>query len=229
MRNPVNARNKTLVVFLIALAVFIPALVVPRSGESHSARVLLLVFSLAATLFSGIALIVFWDTARRFTRLRSGQGVLATWTLDAARWEWFRQRSAEWDRREGVRANEVDFAQHPGDKGIEVVVTRDGILVGTQFRPLERNVKITVYADWVEFYQIIPNPKGSPTHDVLRLALEPGKEQLATHVQQAYQTTNASGGVSRRAVIYVGLFCVVGVPMIAGLVWLVARATGWVE
>lgn len=229
MRNPIRARNRTAAVFLVSLAVFIPALVIPRSGEDHAARIMILVFTLAATLFSGIILIFSWDTAKRFTRLRSGQGVLAKWTIDPARWEWFRQQSKEWDSRAGVRANGADLTQHPGDNGIDVVVTGDAILMGAQFWPLERNVTITVRADWMEFYQIIPKPKGPPVHEVLRLALQPGKEHLASDIQQAYRTRNDAAGVSRRAVIYVGLFCLVGLPMITGVVWLIARATGWTE
>lgn len=50
----------------------------------------------------------------------------------------------------------ADLAQDPGNAGIEIAVTRDGILIGEDFRPLEKEVRITVRTDWMEFYQIIP-------------------------------------------------------------------------
>lgn len=227
MRNPIRARNRTAVVFLVSLAVFVPALVVPRSGDDHSVRIMILTISLAATLISGVVLLVLGDIAKRFVRLRSGEGVLARWTIDPARWEWFRGHSKEWDSREGVRPNDADFAQDPGSHGIDVVVTHDGILIGTHFTPLEPDVRITVRADWMEFYQIIPKPKGPPLHIVIRLALEPGKEHLATEIQQAYRRVLVAAGTSRRPMLYVLLFCFVGLPLVTVMIGLILEATGW--
>ncbi len=190
---------------------------------------MLLTFSLAATLISGVVLLVLGDIARRFVRLRSGEGVLARWTIDPARWAWFRGHSKEWDSREGVRPNDADFTQDPGTHGIDVVVTRDGILVGAQFTPLEKDVRISVRADWMEFYQVIPNPKGQPVHVVIRLPLQPGKEHLAAEIQQAYRGVLVAAGSSRRPVIYVLLFCFVGLPLVTVLIGFVLRVTGWSE
>lgn len=229
MRNPIRARNRTALVLLISLAVFVPALVVPRSGDDHSVRIMILTISLAATLISGVVLLVLGDIAKRFARLRSGEGVLARWTIDPARWEWFRQHSTEWDSREGVQPNNADFTQDPGDHGIDVVVTRDGILIGAHFTALEPDVRITVRADWMEFYQIIPKPKGPPLHVVIRLALQPGKEHLATEIQQAYRRVLDAAGSSRRPVLYVLLFCFVGLPLVTVMIGLIARVTGWSE
>lgn len=229
MRNPIRARNRTAVVFLVSLVVFVPALLVPRSGDDRSVRIMILTFSLAATLISGVVLLVLGDIARRFVRLRSGEGVLARWTIDPARWEWFRAHSKEWDSREGVRANDADFTQDPGTHGIDVVVTGDGILIGAQFTALERDARITVRADWMEFYQVIPNPKGQPVHVVIRLPLEPGKEHLATEIQQAYRGVFDAARSSRRPLLYVLLFCFVGLPLVTVLIGFILRVTGWSE
>ncbi|HYW30229.1 MAG TPA: hypothetical protein VE869_01900 [Gemmatimonas sp.] len=190
---------------------------------------MILVFSFSATMFSGIALLVVWDIAKRWTRLRSGEGILAKWTIDPARWEWFRHHSKEWDSREGVRPNDADLAQHPGADGIEVVVTRDGILIGSHFTPLEKDVRITVRADWMEFYQIIPKPRGEPLHTVIRLPLQPGEEHLASEIEHAYQRVYRAAASSRRPVIYVLLFCFVGLPLVTVVVSFIGQATGWLE
>lgn len=225
----IRSRNRTAVVFLISLAVFVPALVIPRSGEAHTGRTLVLVWSLGSMLISAVWLMVRWHEAKRLLRLRAGDGVLARWTIDAARWEWFRHHSNEWDKRDGVEPNNVDFAQTPGDSGIKVVVSRDGILIGADFHPLERDVRTTVRADWIEFYQIIPKPKGPALHIALRLPLQPGQEHLAAEVQQAYQRAYKAAASDRRPLIYVALICLVGLPAVTAMIWWIAKVTGWVE
>ena len=116
----VRSRNRSLVFFLISLAVFLPALVLPRSGEDQTVRKMMLFLSLGALLISAVWLLVRWDEVKRLQRLRSGEGILARWTIDRARWEWFRWHSNEWDKREGVQPNNADFRQEPGAAGIEV-------------------------------------------------------------------------------------------------------------
>lgn len=229
MFDPIRSRNRTAAVFLVSLAVFVPALVIPRSGEDLKFRTVLLVLSLAATLISGVWLIVRGDEARRLTRLRAGKGVLARWTIDAARWEWFRRLSHEWDQRQGVRPNDANLAQDAGSSGIEVVVTGDAILIGEDFSPIEKDVRITVRADWMEFYQVIPKPNGPAFHMVLRLPLEPGRESLAAEVVQFYRRPSRTPGLGRRQLLYVALFCLVGLPAVTALVWFIAMITGWVK
>jgi len=229
MIDPIRSRNWTLVVFLISLAVFVPALVIPRSDEDLTIRKIILFSSLPVMLISAVCYVVFWDETNRLLRLRSGQGILARWTIDPARWEWFRRLSNEWDKREGLRPNDLNLSQNPGDAGMEVVVTRDGILIGKDFWPLEKNVRITVRADWMEFYQIIPKADGAAYRMVLRLPLQPGKENLASEIQQSYQRVFEAARSDRRPLIYVALFCFVGLPMITALIWGIATITGWVE
>lgn len=225
----IRARNRAAGVCLTALAVFLPALLLPRSGEDLTIRKLVLFFSLGVLLISAVWLLVRWDEARRLTRLRTGAGVLARWTVDPARWARFRGLSQEWDRREGVRPNDADLSQDPGSTGIEVVVTLDAILIGDKdFWPLEKDVRITVRADWMEFHQVIPKADGAPIHTVLRLPLQAGKEALASDVQQAYQRRVQAAGSGRHQLLYVALLCFVGLPAVTALAWGIASITGWV-
>jgi hypothetical protein len=229
MFDHIRSRNRSAAVFMISLAVFVPALVLPRSGEDLVARKMVLFLSLGVMLISAVWLLVRWDEARRLVRLRSGVGVLARWTIDPARWEWFRHHSNEWDKLKGVRPNDAGLAQDPGKTGIEVVVARDSILIGEDFWPLEKDVRITVRADWMEFFQTIPKADGPPIHMVLRLPLQPGCESVAADIQQAYGRAHDEAKSSRRPVICVLLFCFVGLPAITALIWYLAKITGWVE
>jgi hypothetical protein len=228
MIDPIRSRNRVAVVVLTSLAVFVPALVMPRTAEELAVRKMILFDSLAVLLISAVWLAVRWDEARRLTRLRSGVGVVARWTVDPARWEWFRGLSSEWDRRVGVQPNDARLAQDPGTAGIELVVTRDGILIGTDFWPLERDVRITVHADWIEFNQVIPKASGTALRTVLRLPLERGREQAAADVDAAYRSAIVAARSGPHQLIYVVLICFVGIPAVTALGWFLARITGWI-
>ncbi len=231
MFDPIKSRNHAAALSLLALAVFVPSLVLPRSGGDLTGRKLILFGSMSVMLISAVWYLVRWDESRRLLRLRAGQGILARWTIDAPRWEWFRGHSNQWDKADGVRPNDVDFALSLGNNvAIDIVVSGDAILVGERFYPLEKAVRITVRADWMEFHDVIPKARGTPMHLVLRLPLEPGKEQLAGEIQQGYARAAGQGAlVGRRALILVALFCLVGVPAMAALAFWIAKATGWVE
>ncbi|HRE06591.1 MAG TPA: hypothetical protein PKX00_13340 [Opitutaceae bacterium] len=229
MINYEHSRNRAATVFAVALIVFVPALVVPRSGTDLTFRKLLLFGSLSTLLISGVWLAVRWDEAKRYLRLKAGKGVIARWTIDPARWEWFRRHSQEWDKRDGVRPNDANLEQAPGPAGVEVVVTRDGIAIGNDFSPLEKDVAITVHRDWMQFHQVIPKPRGPALHLVLRLPLAPGSEPLAAEIQKAYRTALAAAPFTRRALLYLGLGILVGMPALTTVIWLIAKATGWLK
>lgn len=231
MFDPIRSRNRAAAISLIALAVFVPALVLPRAAGDLTGRKLILFGSMSVMLISAVWFLVRWDEARRLLRLRAGLGILARWTIDAPRWESFRGHSNEWDKADGVRPNDVDFAQSLGNNStVDIVVTADAILVGGCFYPLEKTVRITARADWMEFHDVVPKARGTPMHLVLRVPLEPGKEHLAGVIQQGYASATGQGVLfGRRALILVALVCLIGVPAIAALAFGIAKATGWVE
>ena len=224
-----HSRNRAAAVFGIAVIVFVPALVVPRSGTDLTFRKLLLFGSLSTLLISGVWLAVRWDEAKRYLRLKAGKGVIARWTIDPARWEAFRGRSEEWDKRDGVRPNDANLKQTPGPSGMDVVVTKDGIAIGDEFSPLEKDVAITVHGDWMQFHQIIPKPRGPAYHMVLRLPLVPGAEPLAADIQRSYRSALAASPFTRRALLYLGLGILLGMPALTTVIWLIAKATGWLK
>lgn len=141
----------------------------------------------------------------------------------------FARRARSGTYGKGCGANDVDITQDTGDTGIQIAVTLDGILVGEDFHPIEKNVRITVFANWMEFYQISPKPNGQPIHVVVRVPLLPGKESLAADLQQSYQHTQAGGLSGNLTLLYMALAIFLGLPLITLLVWFVAKVTGWVE
>jgi hypothetical protein len=228
LADPIRSRNRSAAVFVTALAVFLPALLLPRSGGDLTVRKLMLFASLGVLSISAVWLAVRWDEARRLIRLRAGVGVVARWTIDAAQLASFRRLSHEWDQRPDLRPNEADLTQDPGERGIDVVVSRDAVLFGADYWPLEKDVRITVRADWIEFFQVIPKAEGQALYTVLRLPLQPGQENLGTDVLQAYQHAHRALGSGRRQLFYIALLCLVGVPALAASAWFIAWITGWV-
>ncbi|MBL0940838.1 MAG: hypothetical protein IBJ03_18245 [Gemmatimonadaceae bacterium] len=228
--DPIRSSNRAAAFALISLAVFVPALVLPRADGDLTVRKLVLFGSMGVMLISTVWYLVRRDESRRLIRLRAGQGVLAQWTIDAQHWERFRGRSSEWDRTDGVRPNDVDFAQSLGSQSaVKIVVSGDAILIGERFYALEKTVRITTRSDWMEFHNIIHKPQGSPMHLVLRVPLEPHKEHLAAEVQQAYARAIGPGsGFGRRALIVVALICLAGVPAVTAMIYWIAKVTGWV-
>ena len=130
-------------------------------------------------------MLVCWSEAKRYRRLKSGEGVIARWTVDPARWDWFRQQSKGWDKREGVRPNLANLDQPCGPAGIEIVVTGDALLLGQDFRPLEKNVAIHAYPEWMDFHDTAWKQRGPASHVNLRIPLAPGGQPQAAQIIEA--------------------------------------------
>ena len=64
---------------------------------------------------------------------------------------------------------------------------------------------------------------------MLRLPLQPGKESLASEVEQSYQRVYRAAGSGRRSVIYLALVIFVGLPVATALIWFIAKFTGCVQ
>lgn len=227
-----RSRNRAALALGVALLVFVPALLLPRTPDTLALRTILLAFSFFALAVCAIWLYFQWDAARRLMRLQAGIGVLARWTVDPARWLGFRTRSEAWDRLEGVKPNMARLSQDPGHAGIDIVVSREGVLIGDDFTAVDKDARVTVRADWMEFYQRIPKPNGSPMHLVLRMPLQAGREALAAEIEQAWREqarVAAQSGMGRLALLWMALGLLVGLPAVTLMVWLVLRLTGWVS
>jgi hypothetical protein len=126
--------------------------------------------------------------------LKAGVGVLARWTVDHARWEWFRGQSHEWDKRPKVGANLIKLDQPCGPSGLEIVVTREALLVGEHFVSFEPNVTFRAYPGWVDITFTIVKTKGPPVPVNLRIPLRPGPDgdQQGVQLVAAYRAARAA-------------------------------------
>lgn len=229
MNDPMRSRNRAAAVLAVSVALLVTARALPDASVGHGLH---LALSLAGTIgapISAIWMLVSWVDGKRYRRLKAGIGVIARWNVDGRRWEEFRGQSKGWDKREGVRPNLVNLDQTPGPAGIEIVVTRDAILVGNDFTPVEMNVAIMPYPDWLDLYYVIPKPKGSPFHVNLRIPLAPapGGAQQAAQIVEAYRIartakTAMSFTKTKFLVVFLGGFFALTGLLIA-LVYLLKR------
>ena len=220
-----RSRSHATVLLAGSLISLFTALALRDGSPGSILQVLLLFLGLLGTVVGAVLLALGWDTAKRYARLKAGQGVIARWTVSAERWVRFRETSSGWDRRADLRLrpNNANLGQAPGTNGIEIVVTGEGILIGASFYPLEKNVSIRYQPEWIEFDQYIENKHRNDWHMVLRLPLGadvlPSAELIKRTYAQAY--TVAAG--SSRYKIYALLLLLVGLPALTGVIVLLVN------
>lgn len=199
---------------------------IPDAGLWFTLKMVVLIGGMTGAMFGGVWIILCWMDLKRYTRLKSGEGVVARWTVDAARWEWFRHHSKEWDKCEGWRPNMANLDQTPGPSGIEIVVTGDCILIGRHFCSFEKNVTIQAHADWMHFHFTIWKKSGPPLHVNLRVPLVRDEQNAGARIMQAFHDARPAPVSGPRAMIYMFLGIMVGMAVLTGLVALVAHLLG---
>lgn len=199
----------------------------PDAAKGFTLRFNLLMGGLVGITFGGVWLYICWDAARRYARLKAGQGIIARWTIDPAHWERFRQQSKEWDKIKGVLRNCANLDQTPGASGIEIVVTRTSMLLGEEFYPFEANVRIHGPVERVEFYETVYRRYGPKMPIAYRIPLVAGGQQLRAQIVEAYSQARPGFAVTRRHLIYIFLIIVGGMAVITGVVSLVMHLMGF--
>lgn len=175
---------RALIVSLVALAA---SLALPNASKGSALQIILLIVGLTGTLVGLARLLMRGSAVRRQRRPLRGQGVIARWTIDPARWERFRQESRHWDQQPDVRPNNVNLAQPAGPDGLLVIVTDNAIMIGADLHALEKDVAVRVHSDWIEFDQAIRNPHGPGWHLVLRVPLAANGAHDAAVIVDAYR------------------------------------------
>lgn len=147
MAHPARSRNRGALLLVVSVVCQVIGFMLPDGGQQLSPQLVLALGGLMGTAVSAVWVLIRWAEARRYDRLKAGHGVIAHWTVDLGRWEWFREQSVGWDKRPGEPPNSADLSQAPGPSGIEIVVTGEAILIGEDFHPLEKNVAIQSYGE----------------------------------------------------------------------------------
>lgn len=223
MHDPTRSRNRAAVVLVVSVILLLSARAMPDASVGRGLHLALVLIGTAGTPISAVWMLVRWNEGKRYRRLKAGEGVIARWTVDPTRWKWFRGESQGWDKREGVRPNLVNLDQTPGPSGIEIVVTGDAILIGQDFRPLEKNVAVRSYPDWMEFHYTILRPKGPVWHVNLRIPLAPDGPAQADQIVQAYRNANTTAVANRPSKLKFLLLFFGSLAAITGLITFMAN------
>jgi hypothetical protein len=195
MSDPTRARNWAAVLLAVSVAALLGARAMPDESVGHGLHLTLMLVGMAGAPISGVWMLICWSDGKKYRRLKAGVGVVARWTVDRARWEWFREQSRGWDKREGVRANLVNLDQPCGPAGLEIVITRDALLVGEHFVSFEPNVALRAYPGWLDIAFTIVKAKGPnmPVNLRVPFAPSPGSDPLAAQIIEAFRAAHAAG------------------------------------
>jgi hypothetical protein len=198
MSDPTRSRNRAAVVLGVSVALLLAARALPNASVGGALHLTLMLVGMPGAAFSGVWMLICWIDGKKYRRLKAGVGVIARWTVDCARWKWFRGQSQGWDKREGVRPNLVKLDQPCGPSGIEIVVTRDALLVGEHFISLEPNIALRAYPGWMDLHFTIVKPKGPPVHVNLRIPLAPGPagEQQGAQIVEAFRAARIAANAN---------------------------------
>jgi hypothetical protein len=218
---PAQSRNRAAILVTAAVIALLVGGAMPDMGRGFTLRFLFLMSGLVCVAFGGVWLYICWDAASRYARLKAGQGVITRWTIDPAHWERFRQQSKEWDKIKGVQPNSANLDQTPGASGIEIVVTRNSMLVGEEFYPFEENVRVQGPTERMEFHYSLYRRYGPQWPIALRIPLPPDGQHHRAQIGQVYNQAKAAVALTPRNAIYFFLAIVVGLAALTGLVALV--------
>ena len=195
MSDPTRARNWAAVVLTASVAALLAARAMPAASVGHGWHLVLMLVGMAGAPISGVWMLICWSDGKKYRRLKAGVGVIARWTVDPARWEWFREQSRSWDKRPGVGANLVKLDQRCGPSGLEIVLTGDALLVGEHFVSFEPNVAFRAYPGWIDIHFTIVKPKGPamPINLRIPLAPAPGSDALGALIVETFRAARAAG------------------------------------
>lgn len=146
------------------------------------------------------------NAVKRFELLEAGTEELARWTIDPTTWRQFvqadRVRQESLDRRLGTNA--VDLSEIPAR--VEIVVSQQAVRIGEAFHELERGImratgQVPGTPPMLEFFFLIPKPRGTPIPFIVRFPVAAGAEEKARAVLAHYTKPIAYGPIARTLMI----------------------------
>ncbi|HEX2862009.1 MAG TPA: hypothetical protein VHN79_10235 [Lacunisphaera sp.] len=224
MRHPRRRRILALVVAGLGVVSVLIALGLTAPDGVGSLKVIL--GALGATMAivgAMLALVYHLREARRYDRLRRGDGVLVRWRIDGARWRAFQEMAATLAHAPGALPNELAVPATIPAEGVEVLVSGDAFLVGPDFELVEKNAVARLSGPVLEIEQRVPVNRYQTRRVVYRLPAAAGAEadvaRLAQHF--AAQAARSSNRVQKMALVALGLCIIV---LVALVVWVMTVA-----
>jgi len=198
MRHPRRARNIALGVFIFGLMALPGAVLIPDHSIPTAWHSVLFIAGLMSLLLGGAFALHQHFDMRAHERLLRGEGVIARWRIDPLAWQAFlglnRQASAE----PGALTNQLTLVKEAPPEGIEIIVARDGVLVGGDFQPVPFRGTPRVesvsrlrndQSACIELDLYYPAVRYTPTRLALRFPIPVGVEDLAAKLVAHYQAS----------------------------------------
>ena len=88
MDHPIRSRNRAALGLTASVIGLIAVRAMPDAGTGFTLQLVLLIAAMIGAMFSTVWLLICWSDAKRYTRLKAGEGVIARWTVDPLRSDW---------------------------------------------------------------------------------------------------------------------------------------------
>ena len=221
MRAPHRTRSWQLAASLAGWAMLGLAVLLPDGLPTWVAPTCGIV-GLNVGLIFGVLALQTHGEARTLDRMRRGEGVLARWTVDPARWALFLEHARQLAAERGARGSMLALPATPPAIGYQVTVSEDAIRVEEEFAPMRRDAMVYVAGAVLEFRQLVQVGKRMDWW-TYRLPIAEGAERDAERVAAHYAAARARLTRPARKLWAIGGFVAALALFIAVVGWL----TGW--
>jgi hypothetical protein len=204
MRHPRRVRNVALGFFIFGLIATPGTFLIPDGSIPTPWHTALFIAGIMSLLFGGVLALQQHFEARAHERLLCGEGVIARWRIDPLAWQAFLGLNRQAGAEKGALLNQLTLVKEAPPEGIEIIVARDGVMVGGDFMhvPFRGTPRVeSVFrlrndqSACIELNLYYPNSRYGPTRLALRYPIPVRAEDLAARLVAHYQ---ASELVTRR-------------------------------
>ena len=179
------------------------------------------VVGLHGGLIFGVFALQAHGEARTLDRLRRGEGVLARWTVDPARWGVFLEHARQLAAAPGAHASMLALPSTPPATGYEVTVSEEAIRVAEEFAPMRRDAMVSVAGAVLEFHQLVQVGR-SVAWWTYRVPIAAGAERDAERVAAHYAAARARLARPARKWWALGVLVAALAVIVLLLAWLIA-------
>jgi len=221
MRHPRRGRNIAWVIAGLGVVAVLVAVWLTQTRAPGNLQVLLGVGGAKAAIVAGVVGLVYHvRVARRYDRLRRGEGVLLRWRIDPARWRVFREEATARAIAPGL-PNELPLLEEIPADGIDLTITDNAFCLGPEFEVLEKNSVVRLKGPVLEIEQRVPSGRYSTRLVVFRLPAQANAEAEVASLAERFASRAAGSQQLVRKVALVALVIVVA-GLVALLIWVMS-------
>lgn len=220
MRAPHRTRTRQLAASLVGWAMLGIAVLLPDGLPPWVTPTCAIVGFHVGLIFAVLALQTHGE-ARTLDRMRRGEGVLATWTVEPARWALFLEHARQLAAAPGARASMLALPSTPPALGYQVTVSEDAIRVEEEFAPMRRDALVYVAGAVLELHQLVQVGR-SMAWWTYRVPIAAGAEHDAERVAAHYAAARARLTRPARKLWALGTLGAACVLLVLLLAWLIA-------